>query len=282
VSIDASQPFLYCEIMTHQIISLCRANLWMLLRDRILYAVLGVAVVMLFMVPSLSSFSMRQVQELAITLSLSTVSAVLLVVTLLLGSSSVWRDIERRYTASILTLPVSRDSYLLAKFISIGLFIILTGIMLALASASMIALAATQYPSDIPLAWGNILLAIGADITKYILLASLTVLFSAVSTSFFLPFFVTLAIYLAGSASQEVYEYVSGQFATQIAPLQVNAIKAVYYLLPNFAAFNFKVHAVYALPVGAETILFPLGYAIIYGGVVLCAAIWAFNRRELP
>jgi ABC-type transport system involved in multi-copper enzyme maturation permease subunit len=207
---------------------------------------------------------------------------VLLVVTLLLGSSSVWRDIERRYTASILTLPVSRDSYLLAKFISIGLFIILTGIMLALASASMIALAATQYPSDIPLAWGNILLAIGADITKYILLASLTVLFSAVSTSFFLPFFVTLAIYLAGSASQEVYEYVSGQFATQIAPLQVNAIKAVYYLLPNFAAFNFKVHAVYALPVGAETILFPLGYAIIYGGVVLCAAIWAFNRRELP
>ncbi len=268
--------------MLSQTLSLCRANLRMLLRDRVLYAVLGVAAFMLFIVPALSSFSMRQVQELAITLSLSTISAVLLVVTLLLGSSSIWRDIERRHTASILALPISRDSYLLAKFISIGLFIILTGAVLALASSGMIALAATQYPSDLPIAWGNIFVAIGADILKYLLLATLAMLFSAVSTSFFLPFFVTLAIYLAGSASQEVYEYVSGQFATQITPFQVYAIKVVYYLLPNFAAFNFKVHAVYALPVRVEAILFPLGYAIIYGGLVISVAIWVFNRRELP
>jgi len=254
----------------------------MLLRDRILYAVLGVATFMLCMVPALSSFSMRQVQELSITLSLSTISAVLLVVTLLLGSSSIWRDIERRHIATVLALPISRDCYLLAKFFSIGAFIILTGVVLALTSTAMIALAATQYPSDLPLAWGNILLAIGVDILKYLLLAALAVLFSAVSTSFFLPFFVTLAIFLAGSASQEVYEYVSGQLAPQIAPFQVQVIKAVYYLLPNFSAFNFKVHAVYALPVSAEAILFPLGYALIYGGVVLGTAIWAFNRRELP
>jgi Cu-processing system permease protein len=268
--------------MLNQIISLCRANLWMLLRDRILYAVLGVAAVMLFLVPSLSSFSMRQVQELAITLSLSTISMVLLVVTLLLGSSSIWLDIERRYTASILTLPISRDSYLLAKFLSIAVFIIVTGVVLAAASAAVIALAATQYASDLPIAWGNIMLAIGADIIKYILLASVAVLLSTVSTSFFLPFFVTLAIFLAGSASQEVYEYVSGQFGQQIDIVQMVAIKGVYYLLPNFAAFNFKMHAVYALPVSAKAVLFPFGYAVIYGGIVLGVAIWTFKRRELP
>lgn len=268
--------------MLSQAFTLCRANIWMFLRDRILYAVLGVAVVMLIMVPSLSTFSMRQVQELAITLSLSTVSFVLLIVTLLLGSSSVWRDIERRHTASILTLPISRDSYLLAKFLSISFFIILTGVVLAVASAVMITLAAAQFPSDIPIAWGNVLLAIGADIAKYILLASLAVLFSAVSTSFFLPFFATLAIYLTGSASQEVYEYVTGQFAAQMEPLQINAIKTVYYLLPNFAAFDFKVHAIYALSVNAQAIWFPLGYAVVYAGICLGAAIWAFNRRELP
>jgi len=268
--------------MKNQTISLCRANLWMLLRDRILYAVFGVAVVMLFMVPAFSSFSMRQVQELAITLSLSTISIVLLVVTLLLGSSSIWRDVERRNTASILALPISRDSYLLAKFFSIGIFIIATGVVLSVASAIMIALAATQYPSVLPISWGNIALAICADIVKYLLLAAVAIFFSAISTSFFLPFFVTLAIYMAGSASQEVYEYVSGQFSQQIDPVQVAVIKGVYYLLPNFAAFNFKVHAVYALPVSAKAIFFPFGYAVVYGGIVLGAAIWAFNRRELP
>ncbi len=270
------------DAMLNQIISLCRANLVMLLRDRILYAVLGVAVVMLFMVPSFSSFSMRQVQEVAITLSLSMISLVLLVLTLLLGASAIWRDIERRYTSSILTLPISRVSFLLAKFLSIGIFIVATGVALGAVSAVLIVLAATQYPSDLPIAWGNIALAISADILKCLLLSSLAVLFSAVGTSFFLPFFVTLAIYFAGSASQEVYEYVSGPTAQQIDPLQVAAIKGVYYLLPNFAAFNFKVHAVYALPVSGQAILFPLGYTIIYGSIVLGAAIWAFNRRELP
>jgi ABC-type transport system involved in multi-copper enzyme maturation permease subunit len=268
--------------MLTQLISLCRANLWMLLRDRLLQAVLGVAAVMLLLVPSLSTFSMRQVQELAITLSLSSISLVLLVLSLLLGSSAVWREIERRYTSSILTLPVSRATYLLAKFTSIGIFIIACGAVLGAAAIAVIALASTQYPSDLPLVWGNIMLAIGADLLKYLLLTAVAVLISAVSTSFFLPFFATLAIYLAGSASQEVYEYVSGQFGRQLHPVQVNAIKAVYYLLPNFAAFNLKVHAVYALPVSAKAIFFPLIYSFTYGGILLGLAIWVFNRRELP
>jgi ABC-type transport system involved in multi-copper enzyme maturation permease subunit len=268
--------------MFKQLICLSCANLWMLLRDRILHAVLGVAAVMLLLVPSLSAFSMRQVQELAITLSLSSISLVLLVLSLLLGASAVWRDVERRYTSSTLTLPVSRAIYLLAKFTSSGVFIIVCGAVLGSAATVVIAVASTQYPSDLPIAWGNIMLAIGADLLKYLLLTAFAVLLSAVSTSFFLPFFGTLAIYLAGSASQEVFEYVTGQFGQHMHPLQVAAIKSVYYLLPNFAAFNFKVHAVYALPVSAKAVLFPLLYSVTYGGILLGVAIWAFNRRELP
>lgn len=268
--------------MLKSVVPLFKANFRMLIRDRLLYAVLGVAVVMLLMVPSLSSFSMRQVQELAITLSLSTISMVLLVLTLLLGSSSIWRDIEKRHTASILSLPIRKDSYLLAKFLSVGVFLCLTGLMLALAAFAMIAFAAAQYPSQLPIAWGTISLAVAADILKYLLLASIAIFFSAVSTSFYLPFFVTLSIYFAGSASQEVFEYVSGQFGQQIAPLQLSAIKFVYYLLPNFSAFDFSVQSVYALPITTQAVLFPIGYALIYGCLVLSGAIWAFNRRELP
>jgi hypothetical protein len=114
------------------------------------------------------------------------------------------------------------------------------------------------------------------------LLAAVAVLLSAVSTSFFLPFFGTLAIYLAGSASQEVYEYVTGQYVDEISTMALSAIKVVYYLLPNFAAFNFKVHAVYALPITGEAILLPLGYAVTYTGILLTLAVWIFSRRQLP
>jgi len=224
---------------------------------------------------------MRQVQELAITISLSSISMMLLVISLLLGASSIWRDVERRYTASILTLPLSRGTYLIAKFFSIAIFIVACGVLLGAAALVIISLSSREYPSDQPIAWGNIMLAMGADLLKYILLSAFAVLLSAVSTSFFLPFFGTLSIYLAGSASQEVFEYVTGQFGQNLFPLQVAAIKGVYYLLPNFAAFNFKVHAIYALPVSAKAILFPLAYSTTYSCILLGVAIWVFNRREL-
>jgi ABC-type transport system involved in multi-copper enzyme maturation permease subunit len=268
--------------MSSALFALTTGNLRMIIRDRILHGVLGVALVMLLLVPSFSSFSMRQVQEVAITLSLSATSLVLLVVTLLLGTSSIWRDVERRYTASVLTLPLSRVTYLLAKYLSIALFLLACSIIMFIGTAAVVQIAATQYPSDLPIAWGTIGLAIAADVVKYLLLSGIALLLSAVSTSFFLPFFGTLAIYLAGSASQEVFEYVTGQFGRDISGSSVSMIKAVYYLLPNFAAFDFKVHAVYVLPVAAEALWFPVAYAVTYTGLLLGLAVWVFNRRELP
>ena len=274
--------FLYGDGMLIQLNSLTVNNLRLIVRDRILHAVLGVALVLLLLVPVLSGFSMRQVQELSITLSLSAISLVLLVVTLLLGTSSVWRDVERRYVASILTLPISRATYLLAKFCSMAIFLLLCGMILAAVTCVVVPISAAQYPSDLPIAWGAILVAIAADVLKYLLLAGIAILLSTVSTSFFLPFFGTLAIYLAGSASQEVYEFISGDFGRQAGPLAMGTVKGAYYLLPNLAAFDFKVHAVYSLPITAESMALPLVYASTYSALLLALAIWVFNRRELP
>ena len=111
---------------------------------------------------------------------------------------------------------------------------------------------------------------------------SVAIFFSSVSTSFYFPFFGTIAIYLAGSGAQEVYEYITGPFGKTICPGTTALLKGVYYLLPNFAAFDFKVHAVYALPLTLDAMLLPTGYFVTYTGLLLGLAVWVFNRRELP
>lgn len=267
--------------MLRHLLTLSRYNLRAILRDRTLYAVLAVAFFMLFLVPSMSTFSMRQVQELAISISLSATSFVLLIVTLLLGSSSIWKDVERRYIASILTLPVTRISYLLSKFISIVVFLVICAAVLGSVAAVVVSIVSAQYPSDRAVSWSLFALALVSDTIKYIILASVALLLSSVSTSFFLPFFGTIAIYLTGSASQSVYEYISGQAGQQFSPLALDLAKAAYYVLPNFAAFDFKVHAIYVLHVSLATILYPLGYSVIYLGFVLALASWSFSRRQL-
>jgi ABC-type transport system involved in multi-copper enzyme maturation permease subunit len=253
-----------------------------ILRDRVLHALLVVALLMFLLVPVFSLFSMRQVQELAITLSLSSLSSILLLFAVLYGASSVWRDIERRYLASLAALPVSRGSYLLGKFAGIALFLCGCTLLLAVVSAVIIIVSAAQYPAEVPVAWPAVFSAILGDGLKYILLAAIALLFSSVSTSFFLPVFGALGIYFAGTASQEVMEFITGEYGRQIAPAAKLAIHGVYWLIPNLAAFDFHVEAIYALPVPATRVALAGAYFVVYTGLVLTLAVWSFSRREIP
>ncbi len=252
------------------------------MRDRMLHALFLSGIMLFLLVPSFSLFSMRQVQELSITLSLSAISFILLVFSIFLGSSSIWRDIEKRYTTSVLGLPISRSSYVLGKFISISIFIVICALLLALVSIAVINISSAQYKSSIPVLWGNIVAAIVADVLKYILLSAFAILFSSFSTSFFFPFFATIGIYLAGSASQEVAEYVASEYGKSMLPFVRWITQGIYYVLPNFAAFNLKVQAIYSLPLSVYGLAYTFMYFIVYTAIVLSLSIWMFARRELP
>lgn len=262
--------------------NMMRLTFCAILRDRVLHALFGVAFLMFVLVPAFSLFSMRQAQELSITLALSCISIILLVLATLLGASSIWRDIERRYTASALGLPLSRANFLLGKFLGIAAFLLLCTALLAVFSVVVIKIGAAQYVSDVPVCWTNVFFAIVGEGLKYVLLAAVALLFSTTSTSFFLPIFGTLAIYCAGNASQEVMEFVSGEFGRQLAPMTKGLITVVYYLLPNLSAFDFKVEAIYALPLSPGGLLLTVLYFLVYTGILLALAVWVFARRELP
>lgn len=251
------------------------------IRDRLFQILFACALLIFISVPALSLFSMRQVQELSVTLSLSAISIVLLILTVILGSSSVWRDLDRRYLVSILGLPVSRTAYVLGKFVSIMIFIMFGCILLGLVASASIAIASAQYPSDVPVRWMYIFIAILMDGLKYVLVAAIAVLFSVLSTSFYFPFIATLVMYFCGSASQAVYEYINSDYSKSISSASKLVISSVYYFIPNFAAFDFKVQAVYPLNVPMQSILFTSIYFLFYTIIVLMIAVWSFNRREL-
>ncbi len=261
---------------------LYRLNLKWIIRDRVLQALVGVGVLLLFLVPAFSVLSMRQVQELSITLSLSFISLVLLVLATLLGASSIWRDIEKRYTAAVLTLPYSRSSYLLGKFLAIALFLVVSAFLLGFFAALAISFSSGLYQSSSPIRWLHIANAIAFDSMKYILLAAIAILFSSISTSFFLPIFGTISLLLAGNASQDVFEFVTKDVGAKMAKPLLYAVKGLYFLIPNFGAFNFKVAAIYPVPLQPEGIVYTFIYFLVYTGIVLALSVMIFSRREFP
>lgn len=249
-------------------------------RDRVFQGILMAALLFLA-IPSISTLSMRQVTELSITLSLSLVSFILLLLAIFLGGTSLWKDIERRYTFSVLSLPLTRSGYLFGRFAGIALFLLLTAVVLGAFSLVVVFFVSGTYPPDRPVAWWAIVAAVGFDALKYIFLAAFAALFSSVSTSFFLPIFGTIAIFLVGGATQQVYEFIHTQPGQALAPVVRQAATALYYLLPNFSAFDLKVNAIYALPPNYGGLLLTAGYFVVYTAIVLVAAAAIFSRREM-
>jgi ABC-type transport system involved in multi-copper enzyme maturation permease subunit len=249
-------------------------------RDRIFHGILMTALVFL-LIPSIASLSMRQVTELSITLSLSLISFILLLLSVFLGGTSLWKDIDRRYTFSVLGLPLTRGEYLIGRFGGNAFFLVLVSLVLGAAAFAVVYVASFIYPADRPVIWVNMALSILFDVMKYILLIAIAFLFSTVSTSFFLPVFGTIAIFLVGGVTQQVVEYINSAAGKNLPTIVKQSVIGLYYILPNFNAFDLKVNAVYGLPLSIPGLFLTTGYFVIYTGIILAISVVVFSRREM-
>ncbi|MCM2359022.1 MAG: ABC transporter permease [Geobacteraceae bacterium] len=261
-------------------LSVARVTLKGVFRDRVFQGIFMAALLFLF-IPSVASLSMRQVTELSISLSLSLISFILLLLAVFLGGASLWKDMERRYSFSVLALPIKRSDYLLGKFCGVALFLLLTVLLLWAVTSLVVFFASGIYPSPRPVAWHYLFLAVFYDSLKYILLVAVAFLFSTVSTSFFLPIFGTIAIFLVGSATQEAYDFIHTPLAKDIPAVVKGAATGLYYILPNFTAFDLKLNAIYGVQVSGQGLLLTFGYFLVYTAIVLFLATVVFSRREL-
>lgn len=249
-------------------------------RDRVFQGILAFS--LLFpVIPVVSSLSMRQMTELTMTMSLSLISFILLLLSVFLGATSIWKDIERRYTFSVISLPISRKGYLLGKFVGIALFMFITLLVMALLSLVIVKFASSVYAPERPVVWGNFILCILFDYLKYVMLVAFALFFSTFSTSFFLPVFGSVAVFFAGSASQQVFEFINSPASKNFSPFLKRLASILYYLVPNFSAFDLKVNAIYGIVVPASGIFISLGYFLVYTALVLICSVLIFCRREM-
>jgi uncharacterized membrane protein len=137
------------------------------------------------------------------------------------------------------------------------------------------------YPADRPISWENITLCYFFDTLKYVMVVSIAFLLSTVSTSFFLPVFGTIAIYLSGNASQQVFDYLNSGGGNQLPSILRIAAKALYYILPNLSAFDYKAQAIYGISINPMGIVLTFCYFVLYTITVLAAANTLYSRREI-
>jgi ABC-type transport system involved in multi-copper enzyme maturation permease subunit len=250
-------------------------------RDRLLLGVFVVALLLFFTMPLFSSFSMRDVFGVAVTYSLSLISATGVLLTIFIGGSLVARDIQSRTIYSVATLPISRSRYLLEKYVGLALSLVCSLGILGILNYCGLWFMAAKYPPDKAVLWGNYLFYLLFDLEKLLLLAAILVFFSAIATSSLLPMFLTLAVYAVGMTTEKVKYFIETvKGGRDIDPVVKLVTKSAYYLFPNLSPFDLKLQMVYALPIDYATAALTFCYGIGYIIVTLVLACVIFARRD--
>lgn len=228
---------------------------------------------------------MRDILKVTLDICLSVVSVGGLMVPFFLAITLLSRDIEQRTIYTILARPVSRGTYILGKFIGLGL---LTSLIIGILTCTTLLAVwgATQiYPDDIfeRLSVSLIILSSFMTLLGILTLNSTVVLWCCVTTSSFLATLLTLATYIVGQTVEDLVHFVSVQIPNvEISPAVKTVLNATMYIFPNLAAFDFKQQAAYGLVISFQEVFFVAVYGCAYIAVILLIAVLYFNKRDLP
>jgi ABC-type transport system involved in multi-copper enzyme maturation permease subunit len=189
-----------------------------------------------------------------------------------LGAGLVARDVERRTVYPILAKPVSRAQYVVGRYAGLVATTSLNLAVMAVVFAGVL----TVYLHGLGfLTQTPFLVTIVAIALQLAMIAAVAAVFSSFSTPTLSAIF-TLSLVVAGHLASDLVRY-WGKQGTAAAW----AGKALYLVIPNLEALNFKEAMVYkdALPVG------PTASALLYG-VLYCVGMTAvasviFSRRDL-
>lgn len=251
------------------------------IRDRVLAAMVVVGLLLLLTTPIVAVFSMRQVLALATSYSLSIIGLMGLLLTLFLAMGLLARDLEQRQVYAICSLPISRATYLLGKFFGFAIVIFMAVTILGCFAAGALFVLERVYPAGRPFAWHAFLAGLWFQYWVLLIVGAITILFSTVATSNFLPLALSVGVYLGGYSSEAVRYFIQSAAGKKELGSAVKIFgKVVYWILPNFSAFDLKSHIVYGLALNVKELMFTQLYAIGYLGVLLILATVAFHRRE--
>jgi len=184
------------------------------------------------------------------------------------GSTLVHKEIEKKAIYMVITRPVSRQEYLLGKFVGIvmalGLLVaIMTGVMTVMILIGSGTLSLAVYS------------AVYLSILEISVMASIVIFFSTFTTPVLTSFF-SICFFTAGSLSGDLLTFArrfGGSFMRFV-------MEVLYYLLPNLKIFNLRHEAVHDLWFNGSDLLLATAYALVYCFILLYSAYLVFRRRE--
>ena len=251
-------------------------------RDKVLYSIVAFAVVLMAASYLIGQLTAGQDLKIIKDLGLAAMSILGLFIAVFIGIGLIAREIDRRSIYAVLAKPVRRHEFIIGKYVGlVGTLVVNLAVMAAAFYAVLAYMGATLPQSALvtapaPATDPRLLLAVAMIACELALVTAVALFWSTFSSSALMSAGLTAGLFVVGQFGADLKNL------EQVveSPLAAGIGRALYYILPNFAAFDIKAQVVHGLPVEPGYLLWNVAYAAIYIALLLTGAVLIFQRRD--
>lgn len=238
-------------------------------RDKVLYVLLFFAAVTIFGSKALGWISVGQDIKIVKDICLAATSLFGVLIAIFVGTSLVYKEIDKRTLYTILSQPMNRYEFILGKYLGLmGLLAVTITVMTATSSLYILLLGGSL--------GGVFFLAVLLIFWKLLIVTAFAVLLSSM-TSPILGAIIVFCLYVFGHATG-VFRDLPPQFD---GTWSKTLLEGAYYVFPNLANFDIRTQAANDVPVNPAYVAYVLVYGVLYTGVVLIGAVWVFDKKDV-
>ncbi len=253
------------------------------IRNKAFYGISLLAIVLMSASFFISGLIMRDVGKVAVDMALSTVSFAGLLLVFFVGIDLMAKDLDKRTIYMVLARPISRQQYIVGKFLGISLLVVVTVFILSLFAALSIGTIQFSNPDYFQgFSWGLVFLAEAFIALSLVLLSALSFLFASVSSTSFITMVLTVLSYIIGQSLSSVKALVEAPQDMTVSPVTRALVRAAYYIFPNLSLFDIKTQAAHGLAIPAAFIFWTVMYGLVYIVLVITFAALLFTKKEFP
>ena len=248
---------------------IAKSTLKLEIRDKILYGIIVFALLYVFFELFLADLVLQELPMVK-SFALTGIYFFSAIIALFLGTTSFFKDVDRKVVYFVLSKPVSRAQFLLGKFFGLCAVLLLTTAILAVAYLGLIAYEQGGFDT-----LG--LLAIAMQYLEMALFIAFALFVSTFSSSL-LSIVYTSAVFFLGHV---VSSLIDDAKTIRITGIRLVLVKALYYLFPNLEKFDVRDLAIHNVATPLVSAGLAVAYAVVYIVFLLAAAVWIFNKKEI-
>lgn len=238
-------------------------------RDKILYGIIVFGLLYVFFTLFLADLVLKE-PAMVKAFGLTGIYFFNAIIALFLGTTSFFKDVDRKVVYFILSKPVSRAQFLLGKFLGLCLVLLLTSAILGVAYVGVVLYEHAGFD------WIG-LTAIAMQFLEMALFLAFAIFVSTFASSL-LSIVYTSGVFFLGHI---VSQLVTDAKAINLGGIKLFLVEILYYIFPNLEKFDARNFAIHAVPMPWTSFGLAVAYAAVYIVFLLTAAVWVFDRKEI-